>query len=387
MLLLFIWTKCIIFAPENFIKHYLTEMKHVSSLLCAAILSISLMCGCTKRQDIRFGDPFILAASDGRYYMYGTSMADGFEAYSSDNLMDWTSCGRVYQGASEGQWNQDCFWAPEVYERGGKYYMFFSANDRNNPTHEGENFKIGVAVADSPTGPFTDLYNRPVFNPPYPIIDANVWFDDATGRCYLYFSRCCYKHPVESDVATWARNEGLYDTIEESWIYGVELMPDFSGVIGEPQLLLQPPVHLADPATEWENRSVLAHEAGRRWNEGSFAIRNDSLYYIMYSANFFGSSNYAVGYATGRSPLGPFTKAAENPILQADVAQGGHITGTGHNMAFRSHQGEWLTVFHGRTLEQPDERVVFISPIEIDPSGRLVIHHSDKLTLKPQYRE
>lgn len=146
-------------------------------------------------------------------------------------------------------------------------------------------------------------------------------------------------------------------------------------------------MHLADPATEWENRSVLAHEAGRRWNEGSFAIRNDSLYYIMYSANFFGSSNYAVGYATGRSPLGPFTKAAENPILQADVAQGGHITGTGHNMAFRSHQGEWLTVYHGRTLEQPDERVVFISPIEIDPSGRLVIHHSDKLTLKPHYRE
>lgn len=115
-------------------------MKHVSSLLCAAILSISLMCGCTKTRnnnssdaegvtltnplDIKFGDPFILAASDGRYYMYGTSMADGFEAYSSDNLKDWTSCGRVYQGASEGQWNQDCFWAPEVYERGGKYYYF-----------------------------------------------------------------------------------------------------------------------------------------------------------------------------------------------------------------------------------------------------------------------
>ena len=39
-----------------------------------------------------------------------------------------------------------------------------------------KNFKIGVAVSDSPAGPFSDLYDRPVFNPPYPVIDANVLF-------------------------------------------------------------------------------------------------------------------------------------------------------------------------------------------------------------------
>ncbi len=331
--------------------------------------------------DIRLGDPFILAASDGRYYMYGTSLGDGFEAYQSDNLRDWTPCGRIYRGAGAGQWNQDCFWAPEVYERQGRYYLFYSANDRNNPTHEAENFKIGVAVSDSPIGPFRDLYDRPIFNPPYPIIDANVWFDPS-GRCYLYYSRCCYRHPVESDVAQWARREGIYDAIEESWIYGVELKPDFSGVIGEPQLLLRPPVHLSDPATEWESRSVVSHEAGRRWNEGSFTFCHNGVYYIMYSANFFGSANYAVGYATARSPLGPFTKSSGNPILQSDVEQGGTTTGTGHNMAFWSHQGQWLTVYHGRTTRDPNHRVVFISSLGIDDMGRLKINHSDTLLLK-----
>mgnify|MGYP002449193364 CR=1 FL=1 len=50
---------------------------------------------------------------------------------------------------------------------------------------------------------------------------------------------------------------------------------------------------------------------------------------MLYSANFFGGKNYAVGYATSQNPLGPFTKAANNPVLQKDTEQGGIVTGTG----------------------------------------------------------
>ena len=114
----------------------------------------------------------------------------------------------------------------------------------------------------------------------------NVFFDE-DGRCWLYYSRCCYKHPVESEVAEWARQQGIYDEIEESWIYGVEIAPDFSKVIGEPQLLLCPPSKMDDKQAEWESRSVTAKEANRRWTEGSFLIKKDGIYYMMYSANFF----------------------------------------------------------------------------------------------------
>ncbi len=82
--------------------------------------------------------------------------------------------------------------------------MFYSAQWKVNPTKEEENFKIGVAVADQPTGPFIDIQNKPIFDPGYPVIDANVLFT-ADGKTYLYYSRCCYKHPVESEVARWAR--------------------------------------------------------------------------------------------------------------------------------------------------------------------------------------
>lgn len=237
---------------------------------------------------MKYGDPFLLHASDGRYYLYDTSLADGFECFVSDDLQKWDSCGRVYRGGQPGQWNKGCFWAPEVYERNGKFYLFYSANinDSLNINNDLETFNIGVAVSDSPTGPFKDLFNRPIFNPEYPVIDADVYFDDTTGKCYLYYSRCCYKHAVDSEIAQkmkaedkqYETVEGNKDEIQESWVYGVELKPDFSGIIGEPQLLLCPPATMDDVQAEWESRSVTSGEVNRRWTEGSFIFKDADTY-------------------------------------------------------------------------------------------------------------
>ena len=323
---------------------------------------------------VSFGDPYILAASDGRYYMYGTSGEKGFRAYSSDDLTDWKEEGLVYQGGTDQSWNVDCFWAPEVYERGGKYYLWYSANWKQNPTNEEENFRIGVAVADKPTGPFKDLNDGPVFDPGYPVIDANLLFDDKTGKVYLYYSRCCYKHPVESEIASLAKEKGWYDEIEESWIYGVELKPDYSGIIGEPKVMLCPPASLDDKQAEWESRSVTSQEANRRWTEGSFIFERNGLYYMMYSANFFGGADYAVGYATSESPLGPFKKSDHNPVLQKNITAGGYVTGTGHNMVLTLSDGQMLCVYHGRTKKTGKNRVVFIDKMEVQPNGELAVH-------------
>ena len=321
---------------------------------------------------VAFGDPYILKSSDGKFYMYGTDGSiNGFKAYSSDNLSDWKDEGVVYEGATAESWTKDCFWAPEVYERNGKYYIWYSANWKHNPTNEGENFRIGVAVADKPTGPFKEMYDAPIFDPGYPIIDANLYFDDVNNKVYLYYSRCCYKHAVESEIADWAKKKGWYDEIEESWIYGVEIKPDFSGVIGEPVLLLRPPLKIDDAQAEWESRSVTSREVNRRWTEGSFTFKHKDLYYMMYSSNFFGGQNYAVGYAVSENPLGPYQKSENNPILESN---GKDVTGTGHNMMFTLDNGEMLTVYHARTPKTGDDRVVFIDKMEINDQGKLIVH-------------
>lgn len=342
-----------------------------------------LLSSCMKKEkavaysnplNVEFGDPFVLHASDGKFYMYGTTdNLDGYKAYSSDNLVDWKDEGQVYQGATPESWAASCFWAPEVYERNGKYYIFFSANWKENPANELENFRIGVAVADKPTGPFIEMYNQPVFDPGYPIIDVNLYFDDENNKCYMYYSRCCYKHPVESEIADWAKEKGWYDEIEESWIYGVEIKPDFSGIIGEPILLLRPPVKLDDKQAEWESRSVTSQEVNRRWTEGSYLIKKGDTYYMMYSANFFGGQNYAVGYATSDHPLGPFKKAENNPVLQKNIDQGGEVTGTGHNMILTLQDGSMYCVYHGRTTQTGKNRVVFIDKMKITEDGKLIV--------------
>ena len=323
---------------------------------------------------IAFGDPFILKVSDGKFYMYGTSERNGFKAYSSDDLINWNDEGLVYEGATPDSWTIDCFWAPEVYERNGKYYLWYSANWKQNPTNEGENFRIGVAISDKPVGPFTEMNGGPVFDPGYPIIDANLLFDDENEKVYLYYSRCCYKHPVESEIADQAKEKGWFNEIEESWIYGVELKPDYSGVIGEPVLLLRPPVTLDDRQSEWESRSVTDNEVNRRWTEGSYIFKDGNLYYMMYSANFFGGANYAVGYATSEHPLGSFEKSPDNPVLQKNIEAGGNVTGTGHNMVLTMPDGQMLCVYHGRTEKTGNERMVFIDKMEITDNGKLIIH-------------
>ncbi|AWI10231.1 glycoside hydrolase family 43 protein [Ereboglobus luteus] len=351
--------------------------------LCAiAAILVTALASCAKPEksvtyknplNVAFGDPFVLKASDGKYYMYGTSENEkGFRACVSDDLANWTDIGRVYEGALPESWTLKNFWAPEVYEINKKYYMLFSADWKENPANEQENFRIGVAVSDSPRGPFKDLMNRPIFDPGYPIIDANLWFEN--GRVFLYYSRCCYKNPVASEVADWAKQRGWFKEIEESWIYGVEIKPDFSGIIGEPRLLLRPPVKMDDTQAEWESRSVTSREVNRRWTEGSFIFKKNGTYYMMYSANYYGGQNYAVGYATSDNPLGPFKKAENNPVLQKNTDNGGDVTGTGHNMVFTHANGTQYCVYHGRTTKTGNRRVVFIDPLEIKPNGQLIVN-------------
>ncbi|MCH7411302.1 glycoside hydrolase family 43 protein [Belliella sp. DSM 111904] len=325
--------------------------------------------------DVAFGDPYILDDGGGKYYMYGTGAGakDGFMVYFSSDLKHWEKKGQVFHGNTLESWSVANFWAPEVYKFDDKYYMFYSADWRENPTNELENFKIGVAVSDDPVGPFIDMKDEPLFDPGYPIIDANV-FKDEDGKFYLYYSRACYKHPVDSEIADWAREEGMFEEIEESWVYGIELKPDFSGVIGEPVLLLRPPVKMNDQQAEWESRSVTSGEVNRRWTEGSFTFKHGEKYYIMYSANHFGGEHYAVGYATGDSPLGPFTKAQNNPVIEKNTQSGGTVTGTGHNsVLFSPDKKEMYVVYHGRTKDTGDERLVFIDKMSIDESGKLQV--------------
>uniref|UniRef100_UPI00241F6A42 family 43 glycosylhydrolase n=1 Tax=Clostridium tertium TaxID=1559 RepID=UPI00241F6A42 len=119
--------------------------------------------------------PFVLRTEDGKYYAYGTSdkiQASGYLAWESDDLITWKEVGVAYM-AKRGSWSNRDYWAPEVYYKNGKYYMYYTARDR-----ETKNLGLGVAASDNPYGPFEDITNRPIIGEEFAVIDANILMED-----------------------------------------------------------------------------------------------------------------------------------------------------------------------------------------------------------------
>ena len=290
------------------------------------------------------GDPFILYAG-GAYYMYATSTGTGFKVWKLSGSRRWTNVGMAYQksGTSFGNTN---YWAPEVYEYNGKYYMFYSA--QYNKSAGGTSYAIGCAVSDSPAGPFTDIIpGKPVYDPGYAVIDANVLFD-RSGKIYLYYSRDCSENVVSGKHV--------------SQIYGIELAADFKSTIGEPVLI-------STPDAEWETVT-----GDFRWNEGPCVFERNGVYYLMYSGGCYADNSYSVGYATSDSPLGKYVKSDKNPILKGD---GQKVSGPGHNNYFMSPDGtEMYTVYHSHTnpSEGGGNRQLCIDKIVFDENGNLSIN-------------
>jgi hypothetical protein len=368
-------------------------------------------------------DPYVLwDEKSGYYYAYSTDgAAKGwrFGIYRSPDLATWERMpGGALPAADPKQWGHDWFWAPEVYlnESTGKYFLFYAAREN---THVADDFgyadfaeasRIGVAVSDSPAGPFHNISNRPIDYHPYdpayhdvnlimdatqkkppateaegetaplgtylPSIDPDVFFDD--GHAYLYYSRNAYRN--------WVWDDDLGKYVEESNIYAVELTtdwwddpagatmptitPDYAGANegpgGPPGPRRDGFVRILDYGHDkqaWENAHVddYATTGGqkkdRRWAEGSTTFRRmvdtdgdgtrEPVYYLLYSANNFENASYGVGYATATSPLGPWTKYAGNPVLHQDPTLPMYSTGHG-SLAVSPDGSETYYVHHGR---------------------------------------
>lgn len=279
------------------------------------------------------GDPFIMRTVNGSYYCYATSAEDGFKAWKSDDLVSWNEIGYVYTRQQD-SWGVSDFWAPEVIYFHGKYYLHYSARWGKNLS-----LRIGVAISDSPEGPFHDVFNHPMFDFDYAVIDGHVFIDD-DGKKYLFYSRDCSEHIIEGR--------------HESHLYVIELEDDLVSVKGEP-------VFLTKPEQDWEIRSGDEW----RWNEGPFLLKSEDKYLLMYSANYYASRDYSVGYAIADKPLGPFIKAENNPILRSNSPE---ISGPGHNSVTTSPSGkDLLIVYHIHTdpTHPSGDRQVCIDKMDI----------------------
>ncbi|MCR5255472.1 MAG: glycoside hydrolase family 43 protein [Acetatifactor sp.] len=287
------------------------------------------------------GDPFMLKVSPTEYYMYCTNSDSGLSVWASSDMVNWEMKGEIYSKDQDGAWGYQNFWAPEVFVKDGKYYLIYTARYEKDRL-----LKIGLAVSDSPAGPFTDVVKgEPFLNPTKAVIDGDV-FADEDGSMYMYFVLDCSTNTVNG--------------INTSQVYGVKLKDDLTGMDGTPVLL-------TTPDQQWEI------ETGNYvWNEGPIVIKHDATYYLVYSSSCYDNPAYSLGYATSDSPLGPFTKAEENPVLTAVGLE--NVSGSGHNNFVLSPDGTeiWASYHTHTNVKQPSgDRQCNLCRIGFTDDGKL----------------
>lgn len=290
-------------------------------------------------------DPEVLyAEKTGKYYIYSTT--DGtpgwgghyFTVFESDNLADWTDDGIMLElKGDQVPWADGNAWAPAIIEKkqpdgNYKYYFYFSGN---NP---GLNRKtIGVAVADNPTGPFTDLGHPIVTDSPVgwgQQIDVDVFQDPASDKTYLYWGN--------------------------GYMAGAELNDDMTSIKPETIKVMTP------------QGGTLQDYAYR---EAPYVIFRNGTYYFMWSVDDTGSPNYHVAYGTSDSPLGDIKVADQPVILIQDPAN--RIYGPAHNSVLQiPGTDQWRIVYHRINEDHLDDkpgihRQVCIDTLEFNPDGTI----------------
>lgn len=252
-----------------------------------------------------FPDPYVLRVGD-NFYAYSTNArGQNTPVLRSQNLHQWEEVGDALPDVPEwaapgGKLN----WAPAAIQLKDEFILYYTTRYK-----EKEAQAISYAVSDSPAGPFVDDGSGPlVFQEEFGgSIDPEV-FADKDGGLFLLW---------KSD----ANSRGL-----PSAIYAQPLASDGRTLRGEPTRLLEIDREWEEPLIE--NPSMLRHE-GR--------------YYLIYSANWWQSEHYAVGYATGPGPLGPFVKQEGGPILQS---HGSRERGPGGASFFRDRAGDPWIAYH-----------------------------------------
>ena len=274
---------------------------------------------------------------EGTYYLYSTG-GTKLSVRTSKNLKSWSSSKQIF-ALSQTSWGVEKCWAPEVHKYNGKFYLFFCGTDSKGIFHG------SVAVCDTPDGTFVPVTDQPLLNFSYSVIDLSLFVDD-DGRTYIFYSKDCSTNKINGKKVSQS--------------FGVEVSNDFTRLIGEPVLC-------SEPTQAWETVS-----GNTIWNEGPVVFKRNGTYYLLFSANYYQSKDYAVGYCTSDTVLGLYNKPKDSCILKGN---GETITGSGHcNLLFIGD--EIYLTYHSHTVPPNTDhgRSLYIDKLIIEADGSLHVN-------------
>jgi len=210
----------------------------------------------------------------------------GYHAFSSSDMINWTDHGEIFNSFDVSwAWEKGGFlWAPGSARKDGKYFLYYPIKNKEGI------WCVGVAVGDSPIGPFKDS-GKPLEG--LTDIDPKIFIDD-DGQAYIY-----------NNIAVVAK-----------------LKPNMIEMAEAPRKIDYAPQEIM------ENDTL-------KFLEGSYMHKKDGVYYYSYTN--WKNKSFQGYYAVGSSPYGPFEwKGAMAPKAQG--AQDHH--------SIIEFKGQWYYFYH-----------------------------------------
>ena len=233
---------------------------------------------------------------------------EDYHVFSSENLTDWTDHGVIVTQNAVPWVRPDSYsmWAPDCVERGGKYYFYFPSAPK-----DGRGFGVGVAVADSPEGPFVCE--------PEPIkgisgIDPCV-LQASDGNAYIFWGagRCAKLKPNMKELADDTPREKVKWGDREFEMMGVNCLKDLP------------------------NRQA----------EGPFAFEYNGNYYLTYP--YVREKTEVLAYAMSKNPMGPYEYKG---LIMAEQPNG---CWTNHH-SIVCYKGQWYLFYHHNYFSPRDDK-------------------------------
>lgn len=239
-------------------------------------------------------------------------------------------------------WAGRQMWAPDAAEKNGRYYFYFPAKDKTDV------FRIGVATADNPAGPFKAE--------PLPIagsfsIDPAVFRDD-DGQHYMYFGGIW-----GGQLQRWA--SGTYQPDD---VYPADdrpaLAPKIARMADDMTSFAEPPRDVV--IVDASGAPLTAGDNSRRFFEAAWLHKHAGTYYLSYST---GDTHY-IAYATASSPYGPFTYRGR--VLEP-------VLGWTNHHSIVEIGGQWYLFYHDTQISggQTHLRNIKVTPLTHRSDGSI----------------
>lgn len=260
-----------------------------------------------------YADPDIIKVGE-KYYIYPTT--DGFDGwggyqfyvFESDDLVHWENKGKIIDfHEGDGKWAKECAWAPCTLQKNNKFYFYFCGKREDGVSC------IGVAVSDSPTGPFVAMEK--------PLLEIEK-----------------------------VREKGINmgQTIDPSvYVEGDKAYILFGN--GVPAI-----AELSEDCVSIKEETMKTLEGAFDFREAITVLKRDGLYHFTWSCDDTGSENYHINYGVSKELYGPI----EYKYSLLNKRPEENILGTGHHSILKD--GDKFYMAYHR----------FGTPLEKYPQGK-----------------